>query len=176
LDSQNDTYIKFVMESIAQYKKYSDRLTRSDKELDPCDMQFILTRYHSAKLGLLAEMSRKRRIFKLLDRSFKLWWNSCLLASKEKLTIPGKKYPAVKDYTVQAEEDNKDVYSQKQEELQEAEEEYEFLKLLKEDWNSFQFTLQTLNDNMKSEMRSLSLDNSEMFTEEKPKTRRIKND
>jgi len=166
-----DNYVKFVMDSISTYKAYTDRLTKSDVELQPYEVQYILAHYQSAKMGLLSEVFRQRRVYKMLERNFKSWWNSCLLNAKKSLTGEGKKYVAVKDYTVQAEENNKEAYQQKQDELADAEERYEFLKALKVDWDSFQFTLQTLNDNMKSELRSLTLDrydSSEQTQENKP--------
>jgi hypothetical protein len=173
VDLSGDKYIKFVTESINTYKQYTDRLIKSESILQPYDVQYILAHYQTVKSGLLSEMCRRKRLYKIADRNFKLWWNSCLLAAKNSLTGDGKKYVAVKDYTIQAEENNKEEYIKRQEEVQDAEEMYEFIKSLKSDWDSFQFILQMLNDNMKSELRSLTLDGRETY--EPKRCRTIKN-
>lgn len=154
----NDEYVEFVLTSISNYKKYSNELESDPREIHPQDVQHLLAVYQSAKLGLLADLQRRKSNFRQLNRQFKAWWSSKLLEAKDKLTLPGKKYPAVKDYTVQAECDHAVEYEEWQTKLQDAEDKYEFMKLLKDDWDSFQKTLCTINDNMKSELRSLSVD------------------
>lgn len=154
-------YIEFVLSSINNYKKYTDELNSDIREIHPEDVQHLLAIYQSTKLGILSDLQRRKSNFRKLNRQFKAWWSSKLLEAKDKLTIPGKKYPAVKDYTVQSECDNAVEYEDWQNKLQDAEDKYEFMKLLKEDWDSFQKTLCTINDNMKSELRSLSMDRYE---------------
>jgi hypothetical protein len=153
-----DKYIEFVMKTIENYKKYSDRLISDENEIFPQDLQFVLANYQSVKFGLLLELSRRNREFNLAKRSFDSWWNSKLLEAKQKLTGDSKKFAAVKDYTIQAAEDSKEEYDQKKNELQDLEEKYEFLKLLRSDWDSFMFVLQMLNKNMTSELQSLRTD------------------
>lgn len=157
----NDEYIEFVLQSIANYKKYTDELNSDIREIHPEDVQHLLAIYQSTKLGILSDWQRRKSNYRQLNRQFKKWWSSKLLESKDKLTIPGKKYPAVKDYTIQAECDNAQEYEDWQNKLQDAEDKTEFMKLLKEDWDSFQKTLVTINDNMKSELRSLCMDRFE---------------
>lgn len=163
-DQQNeqlDEFISFVTESISTYRKYTDELNSNIREVNPVTVQYLLANYQSTKFGLLLEVQCRKNDFRKLNRQFKSWWTTKLLEAKRKLTIDGKKFPAVKDYTVQAEEDNKVEYTDWQDRLQESEDKYEFMKLLRDDWNGFQFILQILNDNMKSELRSLNVDRFE---------------
>jgi len=149
------------MKSINEYKKYSDELNSNIREVSPQTVQYLLSNYQSTKFGLLAETMRRKSNFRQLNRQFKSWWNTKLSDAKKVLTVDGKKFPAVKDYTVKATEDSKTEYDDWQDKLQESEDKYEFIKLLRDDWNSFQFVLGMLNDNMKSELRSLNVDRLE---------------
>jgi len=161
---ENSEYVEFVLKSIETYKKYSDKLTSDEFQVFPQDVQFILASYQSAKFGLLAEKHRRLQYFRQLTRQFKNWWNTQVADARRELIAnqtKGAKYPAVKDYTLQAEENNKDAYSAWQDKLQDAEDKYKFMEDLKEDWDSFQKILYSLNDNMKSELRSLSIDRYE---------------
>lgn len=153
-----ESFIDFVLKSIDDYKKYSDELNSNIREVSPQTVQYLLSIYQSTKFGLLAETQRRKSNYRQLNRQFKSWWNTKLSDSKKLLTVDGKKFPAVKDYTVKAEEDNKIDYTEWQDKLQDAEDKYEFIKLLRDDWNSFQFILQILNSNMCSELRSLNID------------------
>ena len=160
-DTLSKEYIEFVMTTIANYRKYSDRLTSDLSEVHPQDVQYILANYQSVKLGLLSEVGRRQSAYRQMKRQFNLWWNTCTSVARTELIAnitKGGKYPAVKDYTLQAEENNKEEYARRQEELQNAEDKLEFMKSLRDDWGSFQYILQVLNSNMTSELRSLSVD------------------
>lgn len=156
--TETDKYIEYVQTTMDQYKKFADELTKDEFQVTPQSLQYVLANFETVRLGILMEVQRRNREFRVAKRQFNSWWNSKLLEAKRKLTIDGKKYPAVKDYTVQATEDSKEEYDQKQDELQDLEDKFEFVKQLREDWNSWQYILTVLNDNMKSELRSLCID------------------
>lgn len=158
MSEQIDEYVEFVTTSINNYKKYSDELNSNISEINPQTIQYLLASFQSTRLGLLLDVQRRKNDYRKLNRQFKSWWSTKLLEAKRKLTVDGKKFPAVKDYTVQATEDYKTEYDDWQDKLQEAEDKYEFMKTLRDDWNSFQFILQILNSNMVSELRSLNID------------------
>ena len=73
--SLEDEYIKYVLETIEKYKKYSDRLTRDEFEVFPEDVQNILANYQSVKFGILAELNRRMRVIRTLKRKYNDWWN-----------------------------------------------------------------------------------------------------
>jgi hypothetical protein len=166
----NDDYIKWIMDTIAHYKKYADILTRSEVELDPPTIQKLLAQHQKIRFSLLAEKHRRLRLWTVAKRNFNSWWNSCLFEAKKSLTTPTGKFPAVKDYTVKGQEDNKEEYNKRLEELEDFESKYNFLEELKKDWEAFHFNLNALNDNMKSELKSLCFDNYKY--DDAPKTRK----
>ena len=158
--SLEDEYIKYVLETIEKYKKYSDRLTRDEFEVFPEDVQNILANYQSVKFGILAELNRRMRVIRTLKRKYNDWWNDKVSIARRELlsTMPSGKFPALKEYSIKAQEDNSKEYNKWQEDLQEAEDKYDFMKMVKADWDSFQWTIGALNDNMKSELKSLCID------------------
>lgn len=171
--SVEDAYIKYVLETIEKYKKYSDRLTRDESEVFPEDVQNILANYQSVKFGILAELNRRMRAIRTLKRKYNDWWNDKVSIARRELlsTMPSGKFPALKEYSIKAQEDNSLEYNKWQEDLQEAEDKYDFMKMVKADWDSFQWTISALNDNMKSELKSLCVDR-----DYKPKVRTRRED
>lgn len=157
----SDYYIKFVVDTLKTYRTYADRLTSDDHEIFPQDVQYLMAVYQSAKLGLLSLSQTKFRSYRKLKRNFTSWWNTKISESRKELlaNIPkGGKYPALKEYALQAEERYKEEYNKWQDDLQDAEDEYNFVEELRKDWSSFDKILTNLNYNMCSELRSLSMD------------------
>ncbi len=171
--NNEDSYIKYVIDTINQYKKYSDKLTRDEFEVFPEDVQNILANYQSVKFGILAELNRRMRVIRTLKRKYNDWWNDKVSIARRELlsTMPSGKFPALKEYSIKAQEDNSKEYNKWQEDLQEAEDKYDFMKMVKADWDSFQWTISALNDNMKSELKSLCVDR-----DYKPKVRTRRED
>jgi len=171
--NSEDEYIKYVLETIEKYKKYSDKLTRDEFEVFPEDVQNILANYQSVKFGILAELNRRMRVIRTLKRKYNDWWNDKVSIARRELlsTMPSGKFPALKEYSIKAQEDNSKEYNKWQEDLQEAEDKYDFMKMVKADWDSFQWTIGALNDNMKSELKSLCVDR-----DYKPKVRTRRED
>jgi len=171
--NSEDSYIKYVIDTINQYKKYSDKLTRDEFEVFPEDVQNILANYQSVKFGILAELNRRMRVIRTLKRKYNDWWNDKVSIARRELlsTMPSGKFPALKEYSIKAQEDNSKEYNKWQEDLQEAEDKYDFMKMVKADWDSFQWTIGALNDNMKSELKSLCVDR-----DYKPKVRTRRED
>ena len=165
-----DEYIKYVIDTINNYKKYSDKLARDEHEVFPEDVQNALANYQSVKFGILLELNRRMRVLRTCKRNYNNWWNDKISKARSELlsTMPAGKFPALKEYSIKAQEDNSVEYNKWQEDLQEAEDKYDFIKMLKSDWDSFQFVLQILNSNMVSELRSLCVDRDYSI---KPKTR-----
>jgi hypothetical protein len=157
---EEEQYIEFITNTLSQYKKYSDRLTSDTTEVHPQDVQYLLANYQSTKFGLLAETQKRLQYFRQLERQYNRWWNDKVsIARKELLSkMPAGKFPALKEYSIKAQEDAGEEYNEWQEKLGEAQDKYEFLKGLKSDWDSFQWIISMLNDNMKSELKSLLLD------------------
>ena len=166
-----DEYVVFIMEKLNEYKKFSDKLLGDTYEVHPQDLQYVLANYQSVKFGCLAELQRRMRNFKTAKRQYAQWWNAKVAIARNELlsTMPSGKFPALKEYSIKAQEDNFKEYDEWQERIQDAEDKYEFLKMLKTDWDSFQWILSTLNSNMTSELRSLSVDRD---YQSKPKVRR----
>lgn len=159
--STDDEYLEFIMSTLSIYKKYSDRLLTDTQEVFPQDVQYLLANYQSAKLGLLAETQRRLRFFRKLKIQYNQWWNTKVSDARRELIAnqkSGSKFPALKEYSIKAQEDAGAEYDEWQSALGDAEDKYDFMKSLKGDWDSFQFILQILNSNMTSELRSLSID------------------
>ncbi len=155
-----DNYVQYVIDTVNRYKKYSDRLLYDDAEVFPQDVQYILANYQSVKFGLLTEYQRNLRHLKTLKRKYESWWNSKVSDARKVLlaNMPAGKFPALKEYSIKAQEDNVDEYNDWQFQMQESEDKVDFLKMLKADWDGFQFIIQILNGNMQSELKSLCID------------------
>lgn len=163
-EDQNNEYVDFVLKSIETYRNYSDKLTSDDFQVYPQDVQYLLASYQSAKFGLLAEKHRRLQHWRLLSRQFKRWWNTKVDEARTELTAnikAGGKFPALKEYSIKAEEAHKQEYSDWQDRVEDAEDKYKFMEDLKKDWDEFQTILSSLNSNMKSELKSLSIDRYE---------------
>jgi hypothetical protein len=160
MQNNEDSYIEFVVSTLNKYKVFSDRLINSDVEVLPQDVQYVLAHYQSTKFGILLEVQRKMRLIRTIKRQYDKWWNEKVSKARAELLskMPAGKFPALKEYSIKAQEDNVQEYDDWQEKIQQAEDEYDFVKMLKSDWDSFQFVIQILNSNMTSELKSLCMD------------------
>ena len=86
------------------------------------------------------------------------WWNDKVSKQEGNYYLTIVLVNPSKEYSTKAQEENSIEYNKWQEDLQEAEDKYDFMKMVKSDWDSFQFVISSLNDNMKSELKSLCID------------------
>lgn len=156
-----DAFLQWVKSTIDQYKDKTKMVQNG--EVPPWEIQRLLSDYQQTFYGLLFIYQKEKRSISTLDRQFKAWWNSKISDARKELLskMPAGKYPALKEYSIKAQEDNETEYNEWQEKIQEAQDRTDFLKMLLDNWNTFQNILINLNKNMCAELSSLSVEDRE---------------
>lgn len=170
-ENNQDEYISWVLSTIDKYKKDVDIIHNG--EVPPWEIQKLLATYYTTQLGLIAEYQRNKRSISTIKRQYNAWWNSKVSEARKTLlsTMPTGKFPALKEYSIKAQEDNEEEYNNWQEKIQQAEDKTDFMKQLLDSWSSFLNVIINLNKNMVSELRSLTVDR---IQSEERKTRQPK--
>ena len=168
---EQDSYIEWVMSVIEKYKK--DVSIIHNGEVPPYEIQRLLADYYRNHLALIAEYQRNKRSISTIKRQYNAWWNSKVSSARQELLskMPAGKFPALKEYSIKAQQDNEEDYNDWQEKIQQAEDKTDFMKTLLDSWSSFLNVLINLNKNMTAELRSLTVDYIQR-DDDAPKTRK----
>lgn len=170
-----EDYIKFVEETIENYRKVGD-LVRED-EVRPQDLNRALAYYFNSNLALAAEYQRAKIEEAELQIQYEEWWDNVFEKARETIR---KEYeesksikPAVKEYETRARTANRVEFSSWKRKLTKAEAKTRFLLRLLETFKKYDSILTALSNNMRSEMRSLSLEDRMNRDPAKNKVRRL---
>lgn len=156
-----ENYIKFVDEMIQSYKQVGDLINNESGEITPEKINSALALYYNTSLGLIAEYQRQKINFEVESIEFKDWEDSKFEAAR--LAVIGeysdtKIKPSVKEFDTRMRTMNRAEWKARSISLAEAEARMRFLLRLADNLQRYDSILTTISHNMRSEMRSLSLD------------------
>lgn len=156
-----EDYIKFVEKTIENHKKIGD-LIRND-EIHPRELNTALGYYFNSNLALNAEYQRAKIEQAELEISFEEWWDKKFEEAKTQVRNEyeegkGSIKPAVKEFDTRTRSNNRVEYTSWKRKLTTAEAKTRFLLRLLETFKKYDSILVTLSNNMRTEMRTLSLE------------------
>ena len=170
-----DEYLEFVQEQIKSFQK-NTRLIRDD-QIFPETLNRALAEYGNVASMLNAEYQRAKVDQYRVDSEFNDWWDEVVSEARNEIleSIEGKKYPAYKEYELVAKERYREKYRAFQDRVYTAERRVSFLRRLIDTYKKQDQILVNLSLNMRSELRTLSLQDRMNANPKRRKARRSAN-
>lgn len=152
-------YIKYVQEVTVRYSK-SAKLINQNDEITPQDLNYALGSYLDINIMLLGEYQRAKVYKFQVERDFSKWYDKKFIETRRRLfgENESKAKVSVKEIEIDLKYNQSIEYYEWQNKIQEAESKESFLRRLVELYKNFDSVLTTLSNNMRQELKSLSLE------------------
>lgn len=160
IDSYVKNYIEFVDNMIKNYKEVGD-LINDAGNISPEKINSALALYYNTSLAINAEYQRQKINYEAESIEFKIWEDEKFQLAKENVFAEyadTKIKPSVKEFETRMRLMNKDEWKIRTISLAESNARMRFLFRLAENLKRYDNILTTISYNMRSEMKSLSLD------------------
>lgn len=167
-----EEYIEYVQDQIENFQRNTSLIR--DGHILPETLNRALGEYGSISAMLIAEYQRAKVKHYELESEFNDWWDTKVTEAREEIlaNIEGKKYPAYKEYELVAKRDNLAQYRKYQDSLYAAERRVSFMRRLIDTYKKQDQILVNLSLNMRSELKTLSLEDRMNANPKKRKARR----
>lgn len=155
-----ENYIKFVQEVASKYKKNVDIL-QGNSEITPYTINEALANYSNILFILTSEYQRKKAEAYEIQIEFEAWWDEKFTEKRRTLNdvnLPASKWVSKQEIESEVRSSYKSDYKDWKTKLFEVENKVTFYKQLLDNWKKFDSILITLSYNMRSELKSLSLE------------------
>jgi len=155
-----ERYIAFVEKTIGQFREMGS-LLRED-EVDTPSLNKALASYYDVSLSLNSEYQRQKIEHSQLELDYQQWYDEKFTEAKRAVLneyANSKSIkPSVKEFEVQLRSENQAAWREWQDRLTELDARVQFLLRLRELLNKYDNILSTLSYNIRSEMKSLSIE------------------
>jgi hypothetical protein len=155
-------YINFVNEQVEKYKKNLKLIDENVNEVTPHMINTALSSYGTINLMLIAEYNRKKTEFRQVEMDYEEWWDEKFSTMRKEMQegIESKSVKiGMKEVEIEVRVKYKEEYKEWQSKLFKAEQQISFFQRLLDLWKRMDNTLTQISFNMRSELKSLSLDN-----------------
>lgn len=152
-------YIAFVEEQIKKFRKSVDVIEAG--EISPVLVYHNLAVYSDINLSLNSEYQRYKSEYKRILREFNMWFDERFVKVRREMNdikLPASKWASKQEIESETRVQNKEEFLTWKDRLDEAEDRMEFFRRLLDQWKAHAYILQTLSDNIRQEMKSLSLE------------------
>ena len=161
LNEKVNSYIEFVNDMIAKYKKIGELIDPESGTVTPERINSALSLYYNVNLALCAEYQRAKINYEAMSIDFQDWKDrnfeeakATVLAEYEDKKIK----PSVTEFETRARTLHREEYTRRTMELSEADSRMRFLLRMLDTLNKFDSILTAISYNMRSELKALSLD------------------
>ena len=161
LNEKVNSYIEFVNDMIAKYKKIGELIDPDSETVTPERINSALSLYYNVNLALCAEYQRAKIQYEAMSIDFQNWKDKNFEEAKATVLAEyqdTKIKPSVTEFETRARTLHEAEYSLRTMELTEAESRMRFLLRMLETLNKFDSILTAISYNMRSELKALSLD------------------
>jgi len=151
-----------VNSQIEDFRKYSKLVDTMTNEVTPFEINSALACYTDVGVALNGEYQRKKIEHNKLLRLFEEWYDEKLVETRKRLQeeSTSKSIKAsLKEIESELRYNNKEKYYELQEQITEAESSVSFVLRLIDQWKKHSDILINLSQNMRTELRSLSIEN-----------------
>lgn len=135
-----ETYITWVQSKIDMVEAYSQKLNKSDINIQ--DLKEVLSKKVHVSLLLNAEYQRYRRTLTDAEREFKVWWSEKFTEVRKlnnPQTITASKWISKSEIEAQVISDYKQEYLEYREKIDNIDTNAAFFRRLMDDWNSISY-------------------------------------
>lgn len=158
-----ENYISFVKTEVAKFKQIGNLINEDLNEVEPSAINRALASYYDICLMLHAEIQREKINLSIIQTDYQIWYDEKFTIAKKTVQNEYKEIgsikPALKEYEVRLRLDFKDEWRDWQMRLAEADVKVSFYRRQRDTLNRYDSILTTISHNMRSELRSLTLDN-----------------
>lgn len=158
--SSHQDYITYVIEQIEYFKEQTNLIDQTQNEVTPPKLNKALANFSNTQLTLHAEYRRKDKELRKLRRQYQAWWDEKYVEKRRELnptTLPGSKWLSKGEIESETRVSNKKEYEEWRDKLDDLEDQVDFLKSLRDEWSKHGAVLNTLSQNARQEMISLSI-------------------
>lgn len=155
-----EDYINFVQNTVSKYQK-SVQLIRDDR-ITPATINEALANYSNVLFILTSEYQRKKSEAYELQLDFDSWWDEKFTRCRQKLNnpeLPASKWVSKQELESYVRATYKDEYKQWKTKLFSVESKTSFYRQMLENWRKIENIIINLSLNMRSELKSLSVEN-----------------
>ena len=155
-----EDYVQYVETQIARWREYISLRRQSDSEISPARINKALAEYQEVQFALIAEEKRVQIELANYILIYQTWWDSRYIGAKKELnpiSLAGTKWAAKSEIEAYARHDNADEYMEYEEKKIVLEGKVSLLRRLLDAWKGHLNVLTSLSNNMRSELRALSI-------------------
>lgn len=159
--SEKQDYVDYVETQLTVYKNATELIQDGNGEITPSEINKSLGEYSRVQVGLIAEYKRLQAQQQKMQNEFTLWWDEKFVEKRRELnptSSPASKWLSKYEVESEVRVANKTEYLQRKEALDDMEARVSFLKGLLDAWKRHGDIIVSLSHNMRSELRSLSLE------------------
>ena len=153
----DEAFLAFIQDTITTMKAHTK--IGGGKDPNFFELQSVLYSYQDVRWDLDKKVNQARLEFQYEKEDFDQWFAEEFVrvrARENRPDLAASKWVGAREIEYMVRAENARAYRIKRNALNEVEQRYEFLKDIKESWDSFRFTLSTLSNNLRSE---IGLDN-----------------
>jgi len=177
MDKEIVEYVKFIQEQIQKHKDSSQLI--NNNEITPAVINRALGEYSTVNLALIAEYNRLKAESFSMDLDYTKWWDDLFVKVRQNMIAETESKTikiAVKEIEATVRNKNSEKYQEWQNKKFVQEGKVRFMIRLLDNWKKVDNVLVNISLNMRSEMKSLSLEsrinqNRDRVRTEFPKTR-----
>lgn len=161
LEKNLTEYVQFVVEEVDKYKKATVLVDQDADEVTPRTINTALSNYGTINLMLIAEYNRKKAELRQVEMDYEEWYDDKFSKVRQQMMseFEGKTVKiAVKEFETEVRVRNKTEYKEWQAKIFKAEQQVSFFRRMLDMWKKMDGVLLNISYNMRSEMKSLSLD------------------
>lgn len=161
MEQNLEEYVEFVNEHVQKYHEYTD-IVHEAPEITPEIINTALINYGKVYDMLIAEYYRKKADHKDVEMGYQEWWDDKFCRVRRELNsydIAGTKWLSKQEIESEVRVQYRDEYKIWQSKLFKAEQEMNFLARKLEQWKKLDNVLVNISLNMRSELKSLSIEN-----------------
>ncbi len=155
-----DDYISYVEEQIEKWEKHSRLINEENNTISPFLLNKVLGEYQGINLMLISELQRVKKEYFEIQSEFQIWWDEKYLKAKAVLNPldgPASKWASTKEIESYVRVNEKNEFLIWNKKLFDKEARVSFMRRLMEQWRKFDSILVTISNNMRSEMKALSI-------------------
>ena len=155
-----EDYVKFVEEMVAKWGQHS-QLLRND-QVSPFLLNKALAEYQNVNIALIGEYHRHKSSYTDLESEFQAWWDEKFITIRARLNTPdlaASKWASTREIEAMVRVENKAEYGEWKRKLTAQERKVSFYRSLVDSWKRFDGILTTIANNMRSELKALSIGN-----------------
>jgi hypothetical protein len=152
-------YVKFVKDRVEKYKRVSSLV--EGNEVNPATLNRALAEYSNVNLALIGEYKRLKADVFRLELDYQEWWDKKFSQARRDLISEFESKTvkvSLEEIKTQTRTTNREKYRDWQEQIFAAKEKVSFMLRMIDNWKKMDSILIALAHNMRSEIRSLSLE------------------